>query len=149
MQEPYRKGLANHLGPESCADGRKVMGEALTGEHAGQPSSSESTTSACRPRPDRGKATSGVPQREGHPGAAESQTLSMRGSSMRENRETPGTPSTVGGEGRSEKAASPTSDMHVSGESDDLIVPMKRANKAGPSAAAESVEGRGSTKGNS
>ena len=38
--------------------------------------------------------------------------------------------------------------MHVSGESDDLIVPTKRANKAGPSAAAESVEGRGSTKGN-
>ena len=98
MQEPYRKGVANHLGPESCADGRKAMGEALTGEHAGQPLSSEITTSACRPRPDRGKATSGVPQCEGHPGAAESKTLSMRGSSMRENRETPGTPSTVGGE---------------------------------------------------
>src|SRR6266404_1053283 len=136
MQEPYRKGLANHLGPESCADGRKDMGEALTGEHAGQPLSSEITTSACRPRPDRGKATSGVPQREGHPGAAESETLSMRGSSMRENREAPGTPSTVGGEGRSEKVASPTSDMHVSGESDDLVVPTKRANKAGQSAAA-------------
>src|ERR1700730_16861301 len=111
MQEPYRKGLANHLGPESCADGRKVMGEALTGEHAGQPLSSESTTSACRPRPDRGKATSGVPQREGHPGAAESETLSMRESSMRENRETPETSASVGDAERSEKAASPTSDM--------------------------------------
>ena len=41
-----------------------------------------------------------------------------------------------------------TSDMHVSRESDDPIVPEKRANKAGPKAAAESVEGRGSTKGN-
>ena len=39
-------------------------------------------------------------------------------------------------------------DMHVSRESDGPIVPKKRANKAGPTAAAESVEGRGSTKGN-
>src|SRR5262245_36473352 len=130
MQEPYQKGLANHLGPESCADGRKVMGEALTGEHAGQPLSSEITTSACRPRPDRGKATSGAPQGEGQPGAAESETLCMRGRFMRENRETPGAPSTGGGEGRSEKAASPTSDMHVPGESDGPVVPTKRANKA-------------------
>ena len=38
--------------------------------------------------------------------------------------------------------------MHVSRESDGPIVPEKRANKAGPKAAAESVEGRGSTKGN-
>jgi hypothetical protein len=38
--------------------------------------------------------------------------------------------------------------MHVLRESDDSIVPKKRANKAGPKAAAELVEGRGSTKGN-
>jgi hypothetical protein len=38
--------------------------------------------------------------------------------------------------------------MHVVGESDDLIVPAKQANNAGPSAATEPVEGRGSTKGN-
>ena len=38
--------------------------------------------------------------------------------------------------------------MHVSRESDGPIVPKKRANKAGPKAAAESVEGRGPTKGN-
>jgi hypothetical protein len=47
MQEPHKKGVAIHLGPESCADGRKVVGEALTGEHAGQPLSSEITTPAC------------------------------------------------------------------------------------------------------
>lgn len=35
MKEPYRKGLANHPDPESCAGGRKVAGEALTGAHAG------------------------------------------------------------------------------------------------------------------
>jgi len=38
--------------------------------------------------------------------------------------------------------------MHVSRESDGPIVPKKRANKAGPTAVAESVEGRGPTKGN-
>lgn len=35
MKEPYRKGLANHPDPESCAGDRKVAGEALTGAHAG------------------------------------------------------------------------------------------------------------------
>ena len=38
--------------------------------------------------------------------------------------------------------------MYASGESDDLIVPRKQANNAGPMAAAEPVEERGSTKGN-
>jgi group II intron reverse transcriptase/maturase len=38
--------------------------------------------------------------------------------------------------------------MHVDGESDGLIVPEKQANKVGPTPVAESVEGRGSTKGN-
>jgi RNA-directed DNA polymerase len=57
MKEPYKKGVAHRLGPESCAEGREVLGEALTGVHAGQVLSSEITTSACRPRPDRGKAT--------------------------------------------------------------------------------------------
>jgi len=43
MQEPHKKGLANHLGPQSCADGGEVEGEALEREHAGQPLSSEKT----------------------------------------------------------------------------------------------------------
>jgi RNA-directed DNA polymerase len=79
--------------------------------------------------------------------AAESETLRMRGNSLHGNRETLETPSLPSG-GRSEKALGQTSDMHVSRESDDSIVPEKRANKAGTNAAAESVEGRGSTKGN-
>ena len=57
MKEPYRKGVAHHLGPESCAGVGNDAGEALTGVHAGQPLSSEITTSACRPCPDTGKAT--------------------------------------------------------------------------------------------
>ena len=91
---------------------------------------------------------SGDDTREPLQGAAESKTLSMRGNSLRGNRETLVTPTPDGGEGRSEKACCRTTDMHVSRGSDGPIVPEKRANKAGPKAAAESVEGRGSTKGN-
>ena len=80
--------------------------------------------------------------------AAESETLSMRGHSLRGNRETLEAPLPDGGGGRFGKAHRQTPDMHVSRESDDSIVPKKRANKAGTQAAAESVEGRGSTKGN-
>ena len=57
MQEPYEKGLANHLDPESCADPREGMGEALTGAPAGQPLSSEISSGKCRPCPVLGKAT--------------------------------------------------------------------------------------------
>jgi group II intron reverse transcriptase/maturase len=80
--------------------------------------------------------------------AAESETLRMRGNSLHGNRETLETPSSDHGGGRTEKAQGQTSGMHVSRESDDSIVPEKRANNAGTNAAAESVEGRGSTKGN-
>ena len=78
--------------------------------------------------------------------AAESETLCMHENSLYGNRETLETPSPRGA-GRSEKAYRRTSDMHVSRESDGPIVPKKRANKAGPPAA-ETVEGRGSIKGN-
>ena len=43
---------------------------------------------------------------------------------------------------RSEKARCHNADMHVAGKSDSLVVPEKRANKAGPQTAAESVEER-------
>jgi len=149
MKEPHKKGLAIHLDPESCAGGRKVAGEALTGAHTGQPLSSEITligvpTPCCE---GEGHMQDDV-QREPSCNAAESETLSMCGNSMRENRETPAIPSADGGEGRPEKASGPTSGMHVVGESDDLIVPAKQANQAGQPAAAETVEGRGSIKGN-
>jgi hypothetical protein len=36
MKESYRKGVANHPGPESCVADRKVAIEALTGVHAGR-----------------------------------------------------------------------------------------------------------------
>src|SRR5499425_2581632 len=79
---------------------------------------------------------------------AESETLGMWRSSMRENREALQTPTRDGSVGRSKKAKGRKVDMHVCRESDGLVVPTKRANQAGAYAlAAESAEGRRSTKG--
>ena len=46
MQEPYKEGVAHHLGPESCAGEGNLMGEALTGESVGQVWSSEITSTS-------------------------------------------------------------------------------------------------------
>ena len=98
MQESHGKGPASHPDPESCVDGRKAGGEALTGAHAGQPLS-------CEIR------QSGVPtlfsEAEGHTevGAtgkpisdpAQSKTLRMRGNSLHGNREIPTSSIPLGG----------------------------------------------------
>jgi group II intron reverse transcriptase/maturase len=65
---------------------------------------------------------------------------------MRENRETPVVPRSDD-LGRSEKGDR-NADMHVAGESDDPIIPAKRANNDGADPPAEPVEERGSAKGN-
>jgi len=145
MQESHGKGPASHPDPESCVDGRKAGGEALTGAHAGQPSSCEIRQFGV-PTP--------LSEAEGHTGIdatgkpisdpAQSKTLRMRGNSLHGNREIP-TSSTPWVD-RLGKAASRTPRMHEVGKSDDLIVPGKRANKG--RRPAESVEGRGSAKGN-
>ena len=107
--------------------------------------------------------------------AAESKTPRMCGNSLHGNRESPRVSSPEGGEERSGKAAGRTPDMHAGGQSDDSIVPEKRANNASgsarsgycgtrrrkgeptentntdlnqPTRAAEPVEGRGSIEGN-
>jgi RNA-directed DNA polymerase len=145
MKESHGKGPASHPDPESCVGGRKAGGEALTGAHAGQPSSCEIRSSG---------APTLLSEAEGHTGTgvigepvadpAQSETLRMRGNSSRGNREIP-TPSILRMD-RLEKAPSRTSRMHGVGKSDDLIVPGKRANKG--RRPAEPVEGRGSAKGN-
>ena len=43
MQVHHDEGVANRIDPESCADVREGIGEALTGERIGQPLSREST----------------------------------------------------------------------------------------------------------
>ena len=154
MQEPHKKGIANHLDPESCAGVGNHAGEALTGAHAGQPSSSEITSPGVPTlyAEREGHIRDGV-TREPSRNATESETLGMRGNSLHGNRETPEasvTPNTPPGDGaaeRPEKALGRTSGVHVFGESDGSIVPEKQANKADGSAA-EPVEGRGPTKGN-
>jgi hypothetical protein len=91
----------------------------------------------------------GSVRRERSFNTAESETLGMWGNSMRENREAPQTPTRDSSAGRSKKAKSRNVDMYVCGESDGLIVPTRRANKADAYAlVAESAEGRRSTKGN-
>jgi len=62
---------------------------------------------------------------------SESETLGMWGSSMRGNREALQTPARDGRVGRSKKAKGRNADMYVCRESDGLVVPRKRANKAG------------------
>jgi hypothetical protein len=44
MKESYDKGVAGHIGPESCLDVPRGRGEALTGESTGGLSSSEITS---------------------------------------------------------------------------------------------------------
>ena len=57
MKESYGKGLATHSGPELCGGGGNIVAEALAGVHAGRVFSSEIKLLACRPCPDKGKAT--------------------------------------------------------------------------------------------
>jgi len=132
MKEPYGEGPASHTGSESCAGGGDAPGEALTGEHAGQPLSSEIITSACRPRPNRGKAIRAVPlSREASPGAAESETLRMRGSSMHENREIPVAPGGCVPLGRPGKVRDRAPGVYAAGKSHIGVVPVNVPNKAG------------------
>jgi len=90
----------------------------------------------------------GVVMRETLADTAESENLSMRQHSNRENREIPEVPMPNGGAGRLGKVNDHTPNMHASGKSDGLVVPTKQANKTGPTAAAEPVEGRRLAKGN-
>jgi hypothetical protein len=58
MKVSYGEDVANHIDPESCVCSRKVAGEALTGESAGQVLSRErGFASGCRRRQLDRKAT--------------------------------------------------------------------------------------------
>src|SRR5437879_3212498 len=58
MEESDIEGLATHCGPESCAGGRKDVGEALTGERAGRAIEPRNQPRpGCRRRAARRKAT--------------------------------------------------------------------------------------------
>ena len=90
MEELYVEGLATHGGPELCVDDPRGRGEALAGARAGR---------AIEPRnhDDRGADavqkvegnTAGGVMREPLAGPARSENHGMRGTSVRENRESP------------------------------------------------------------
>ena len=89
MKVLYEKGVATHLGPESCAGVREGEREVLTGERASRVLSREiglrvwgaSAVRVCegQHRADR--------QREGSPDPTRSETPSAHGSFSRGNRE--------------------------------------------------------------
>ena len=90
MKVHYDEGVANHIGPESCAVVREGIGEALTGERIGQPLSRESLYPGCRRCSAERKATrtgaiSRAPSRPGVVGDP-----GMCGRSLHGNREISG-----------------------------------------------------------
>ena len=148
MKEPYRKGLASHPDPESCAGNSNAVREALIGAHVDQPLS-------CEIKPVQGADavsgaegnTAGWPsQRPADP--AQSKTLCMRGNSLHGTWEIPRVPDTDGGSGRPGKANRRTPGTYARGKSDSCIVPKKLPNKGEVNSLAEAVEGRRLTKGN-
>ena len=61
MKKSYRENLASSSGLEPYAGDGDIVGVASVRGDAGQPSSSEIRTFACRPCTDRGKARSDAP----------------------------------------------------------------------------------------
>jgi hypothetical protein len=88
MKESYVEGLANHNGSESCVEGRDPLGEALTGVRAGRVLSREIHSV----RDADLLMIWGRQQSTGRNGKAwrypaRSETPSMHGNNLRENRE--------------------------------------------------------------
>jgi hypothetical protein len=75
VQVPYDEGVANHIGPESCAVAREGLGEALTGERIGQPLSRERVLSWVPTPCTRWKATCPSATARGPDDPAWSETL--------------------------------------------------------------------------
>src|SRR5215831_1818781 len=121
MKESHGKGPTSYPDPESCVGVRKGAGEALTGAHAGQPSSCEIRSSGVPTLLSEAEGHTEIGVR-GEPVAdpAQSETLCMRDNSSRGNREIPA--SSILWVVRLEKAASRTSRTHGVGKSDDLVV---------------------------
>lgn len=147
MKESHRQDLANQSDPESCVDGRKAGGEALTGATTGQPLNCEIRSSGMPTllHKAEGHMEQGV---IGEPcsNPSQSKTLSMWGNSQPGNREVP--VSSVGGAAdRSGKGTPLKPDMDDIGKSDGGVVPTKWPNNDRRSA--EVMEGRPSTEGNS
>ena len=96
MKESYGEGLAAHTGPESCA----AVREALTGVRAGRVCSRESSLRDADAVGGSGRPHSWRRKRETPRSPARSETPSMYGHTLRENRESLWSPMTDGVRGR-------------------------------------------------
>ena len=104
MKESYVKGLANRDGPESCGGARKGETEALTGERVGWGLSREMELERdADPVGKRGRRQPTRRKGKARRYPARSETPSMHGSNLRENRENL-RPPTKRGVGRIEKS---------------------------------------------
>ena len=93
MEELCAEGVATHGGPESCVDDPRGRGEALAGARAGR---------AIEPRNHNDRGADAVQEVEGNiaggvmreplAGPARSENQGMYGTSVRENREIPRSP---------------------------------------------------------
>jgi len=150
MRVPDEKGVAIHLGPESC-DGGGNDAERSVDRGADGP--------AIEPRKmplrsadvveDGGRQHGADRQREGCTGSARSKTPSTSVRTMHGNREIPKPPATMVSQDASGRPIGRTPTMDGLGKSDRSVVPGKPPNKVGQQATAEAVEGRGLAKGNS
>ena len=123
MQESHRKDPASRPDPESCVGGREAAGEALTGAHAGQPSSCEISftgvlTLSVKAEGSTEDGATGKPPED----PAQSETLRMRGNSLHGKREIPRASAADGAAGRSGKVVDRAPDMHARGKSDGRVV---------------------------
>jgi len=87
VQVPYDEGVANRIGPESCAGAREGFGEALTGERIGQPLSRERSLilGADAVHKAEGNMSGRDSARPGRPGVVRDPGMCRR--SLRGNRE--------------------------------------------------------------
>ena len=112
MKESCGKDPTSPPDPESCVGGRKGAGEALTGAHAGQPSSCEIRCSGVPTRlSDAEGHTEGGDIGKPPSDPAQSKTLCMRGNSPHGKREIPRVPAS-GKAGRPEKVYDRTFGAH-------------------------------------
>ncbi len=151
MKVRYRKGIANHPGPESCGGAREGAIEALTGDSAGQPLSREITQSGAPTLLSEAEGHIGEgATREPSTSSTRSKTLSMRKSSANRNCEISPVPAAKLAAGGSGKAIGRTPDNHAGEKSDARVVPMNDPNNGAASKAvpAEGPEGRRAAKSN-
>jgi len=151
MKVRYRKGVANHPGPESCGGAREGVVEALTGEGAGQPLSREIRQSGAPTLLSGAEGhTGGDATRESSTGPTRSKTLCMRRSFRNRNCEISSAPAEQLAAGGSGKADGREPDIDADEKSDACVVPMKEPNNgvASKPAPAEAPEGRRAAKRN-